>query len=120
VLPQETSEAIVELPLLPKPHLKFRRVHIHIHVTWGHSEKEKSHGMAIAGQQRPIGLVERMTQGAVLHWSIIHKKALLASGRTVEGGPGNEPMDLQALIGMLYCQQMLLQPLAKYHLNALP
>jgi hypothetical protein len=60
-----------------------------------------------------------VTEGTILHWPIIHKKALLASGRTVEGGLGNEPPDLEALIGIRYCQQMLLQPLVKYHLNAL-
>jgi hypothetical protein len=50
MLPQETPEEIVYMPLLPKPHLKFRWVYIHIHVARGHGEKEKRHGMAITGQ----------------------------------------------------------------------
>jgi hypothetical protein len=94
----------VETHLLPKPHFEFRRVHVDIDVTRRHGEKEKGHRMAIAGQQRSIGFVERVTQGAILHWPTIHKKALLLSSRTVEGWPGNKPMHLEALIAVLYWQ----------------
>jgi hypothetical protein len=120
MLSQQTSETIVETHLLAKSHFELRRMHINIYVMRRHGEKKKGHRMTITGQQRPVGFVERVAQGPILHGPTVHKKALLRARPTVEGWPGNEPMDLQALIGILYGQQMFPQALAKYYLKALP
>jgi hypothetical protein len=105
------------MALTAKPDLQLGRVHVHVHFARRQVEKHADHGVAVARQQRPVGIVKRLAKRPALHGPLIDKKELLPARGAMKRCPGNEASDAHRIINMLNIEKLILQPGSQKHVQ---
>ena len=80
-----------------EPHLRLRRVHVHVHRVRREVDEERRHGVAPAVQEVRIGRAHGAVQQAVAHRPAVDEEVLVLRAGAVEGGERRVAGEMHAL-----------------------